>query len=436
MENSDRSDSAKCLTRWVREARARTLDLVADLDDDQIIGPKIPTSNPLLWEIGHVAWFQEHWVLRHIGGHKPILANGDDLYDSITISHDVRWDLPLLSRDRTLTYISQVRDNVLELLDHERLTERAVYFAKLSVFHEDMHTESFTYARQTLAYPAPTFVTSSSPLRCQRCDASSVVTDRAVGDVEISGGTFHLGAIKEASFVFDNEKWIHPVTIEPFAIARTAVTQSQFAEFVDDDGYQRRQLWSDDGWQWREETGATHPLHWKSDGNGKWRRRHFDQWQPVEPDFPVIHVNWYEADAYCRWAGRRLPSEAEWERAAAGSHKRHYPWGDSAPSPERANLDWQAMGPVDVAAHEAGESTGGCRQMLGNLWEWTATTCRPYPGFVADPYQAYTQTSFGKCKILRGGCWATRSRLLRNTWRNFYQPDRRDVFAGFRTCAP
>jgi iron(II)-dependent oxidoreductase len=159
----------------------------------------------------------------------------------------------------------------------------------------------------------------------------------------------------------------------------------------------------------------------------------------------MIHVNWYEANAYCAWAGRRLPTEAEWELAASGEptpdgrgfteRKRRYPWGDEAPTPERANLDSQAMGCVEVGAHPAGDSAFGCRQMIGNVWEWTADTFEAYPGFELDPYAEYSAPSFGQQKVLRGGCWATRSRLIRNTFRNFYTPDRNNIFAGFRTCA-
>ena len=217
------------------------------------------------------------------------------------------------------------------------------------------------------------------------------------------------------------------------------MTQAEFAAFVEDGGYRRRELWAAEGWTWRERAAAGCPVYWQREAPG-WLRRDFDRWVPLEPHRPAIHVNWYEADAYCRWAGRRLPTEAEWESAAsghgAGAKKRPFPWGDDAPTPERANLDGRAAGCVGVADQAAGDSPCGCRQMIGNVWEWTADAFTPYPGFTPDPYKEYSAPWFGDHKVLRGGCWATRGRLLRNTWRNFYRPDRRDVFAGFRTCAP
>ena len=429
MENSDRTTSADVLSTWVLDARARSLQLVADLDDEQLMGPRLPIVNPLRWEIAHAAWFQERWVLQHAARQKPIHADGAQLFDSIAIDHSLRWDLPLPSRDDTVKYLEEVRDAVLELLGQGPLTDELTYFVKLAVFHEDMHTEAFTYTRQTLSFPAPRF--DAGPGH----PTAETDGDRLSRDVDLEGGESQLGASRDAAFVFDNEKWAHPVCVEPFSIASTTVTQAQFAAFIDDDGYLRPELWSEQGWQWRTQASACHPVYWKRDGDG-WLRRHFAQWRPLEPRLPVIHVNWFEADAYCRWAGRRLPTEAEWELAASGNKvKRHYPWGETPPAPEHANLDWRAMGPVDATAHAAGDSPGGCRQMLGNVWEWTETTFQPFVGFVADPYKEYSQPCFGECKVLRGGCWATRSRLIRNTWRNFYRPDRRDVLAGFRTCA-
>jgi iron(II)-dependent oxidoreductase len=424
------------LIAWVSEARQRTLQLVADLDDDQLVGPRLEIVNPLLWEIGHVAWFQEKWVLRR-GGEPSSRADADDLYDSAAVAHDRRWDLPLPDRDNTLRYMAEVLERVAERCCEQDPEDE--YFVLLALFHEDMHDEAFTYTRQTLGYPPPRLevATNYTP-------PSNESQGGLLGDVSIPGGTFALGALQSEPFVFDNEKWSHPVTIRPFDIARTAVTQEQFAAFVDDDGYRRQEFWDAEGWRWREANDARQPVYWRRASGGGWERRDFDRWVPMESHRPVLHVCWYEADAYCRWAGRRLPSEAEWEAAATTQpassgqglswDKTRFPWGDDPPTPACANLDSLILGCRDVGALPAGDNAFGCRQMIGNVWEWTQSDFLPYPGFVSDPYKEYSAPWFGTHKVLRGGCWATRSRLIRATWRNFYRPDRRDVLAGFRTC--
>jgi iron(II)-dependent oxidoreductase len=431
--------SAATLAAWVEDARRRTLELIADLSDEQLLGPQLAIINPLLWEIGHVAWFQEKWVLRHADKQQPLRPDADALYDSAAVPHDTRWDLLLPSREATLRYMQQVQQGVLDRLARRQVEPELAYFVLLSVFHEDMHTEAFTYTRQTLGYPRPR-LSGAEPLpptplpETERGPGGGVLP----GDVEIPGDTFLLGATPEEPFVFDNEKWAHAVKLRPFAIARAPVTQAEFAAFAEEDGYKRGEFWSEDGWRWRESAGAEQPVYWQRRQGGGWWRRDFDRWLPLEPHRPVLHVNWYEAEAYCRWAGRRLPTEAEWEEAAAdpaSGHKRRFPWGDTPPTPERANLDSVRLGCLDVAALAAGDSPGGCRQLIGNVWEWTASDFLPYPGFTPDPYKEYSAPWFGTHKVLRGGCWATRGRLLRNTWRNFYQPHRRDVWAGFRTCA-
>lgn len=430
-------DLLKQLSAWVQDARRRTLDLVADLDDGQLMGPRLSIVNPLLWEIGHVAWFQEKWVLRHDRGEPPIRPDGDSLWDSSAISHDTRWDLPLPSREETLHYMQEVHDRVLDLLDAGETNEEFLYFVQYTIFHEDMHDEAFTYTRQTLGYPRPRL---SSGGREGLEEASSGTSVR--GDVLVPGGTFLLGATPEEGFVFDNEKWAHSTDIASFLMARAPVTQAEYACFVEEGGYRREDLWTAEGCQWRAATRAECPVYWRR-VNGGWERRDFDRWAPLEPDRPVIHVNWYEAQAFCRWTGRRLPTEAEWEAAAALEsrnqgglfpRKRRLPWGSEPPTPARANLDGWALGCIDVDELPAGESAFGFRQMIGNVWEWTSTTFHPYPGFVPDAYRDYSQPWFGTHKILRGGCWVTRGRLLRNTLRNYYTPDRRDAWAGFRTC--
>jgi iron(II)-dependent oxidoreductase len=440
------SISRTTLGEAVIDARQRSLDLLRDLDDDQLFGPHLPIVNPLLWEMGHLAWFGEKWVLRRAGKRPPLRSDADALYDSAAVAHDTRWDLPLLTRAATLEYMNQVHERILDVVQRGPTAEEA-YFILLSVFHEDMHGEAFLYTRQTLGYSRPRLNGMKHEGRGMKGEnraleslSTLVEAGPLTGDVQIPGGTLQLGAETDEPFVFDNEKWAHPVSLRPFAMARAPVTQAEFAAFVADDGYRRADLWSATGWRWRQAGDVLHPMHWRCEGNG-WLRRDFDYWLPLEPYRPVIHVNWYEAEAYCRWASRRLPTEAEWEAAAAASGndlsagKRRFPWGDEPPNEQRAQLDGCSLGCCDVADHPAGASFFGCRQMIGNVWEWTASDFLPYLGFVADPYHEYSQPWFGTHKVLRGGAWMTRSRLLRNTWRNFYPPDRRDVWAGFRTCA-
>ncbi len=427
-----RQPDASVLREMLLAARARNLQLAADLGGERLLGPRLAIVNPPLWEIGHVGWFQEHWCLRYTPNSEngpSRLAGADALYDSAIVPHDARWDLPLPSFDDTLAYLAQTLERVLERLEREGATRHLAYFIQLAAFHEEMHCEAFTYTRQTLAYPAPRTDTVA------RGDGEGPCG----GDVGVPGGDFWLGAAADDGFVFDNEKWAHRVRVAPFCMARAPVTNGEFAAFVDDGGYRRRELWSPSGWAWREGARAEAPCYWKQERGG-WLARAYDEWLPLALHAPVIHVSWYEADAYCRWAGRRLPTEAEWEFAAAAagdtpSGKRRYPWGNSDADSTRANLFGVAAGCVDVSAFAAGDSAFGCRQMFGNVWEWTAEWFRPYPGFVRDPYQEYSEPWFHGHKVLRGGCHATRAGLLRNTWRNFYSPDRRDVFAGFRTCA-
>ena len=348
------------LERDLLDARARALRVTGDLRGDQLLGPKLAIVNPPLWEIGHLSWFQERWCLRLRADGTladSILPGADALYDSSAVAHETRWTLPLPDLEATRVYGEQVLELVRGRLAREPESETLRYFVRLVTFHEDMHAEAFGYSRQTLGYrnllPGGFFPVSTGK------------------DLEIKGGPFILGAAPSDGFVFDNEKWAHEVRIEPFRIAGSPVSNAQFLAFV--------------------ETGGTAPRYWKKQ-DGIWLERRFDRWQPLAPDEPVRHVSWNEAQAWCAWAKRRLPTEAEWECASP-------------------------------------------RLEHGQVWEWTESSFAPYPGFVADPYKEYSEPWFGTHKVLRGGSFATPARLMRPTFRNFYTPDRADIFAGFRSCA-
>jgi len=357
------------LRALVADSRARTFDLVRDLSDEQFHVPLLRTINPFLWEIGHVAYFQEYWVLRHAAGHVPLREDGDRLYDSAKIERDIRWHLPLPSRSETVRYMEEVRDRVIDRISSSSFdSDRDPYFVLLSTFHEDMHDEAFLITRQTLAYPLP------SSLQVKDVP---VVEAAYTSDVSIPAGEYTVGSTADEGFIFDNEKWAHTVNVPGFRIARSPVTQQEFVKFL-------------------EKTGARPPVYWKRDERGNWLRRHFDQWVQLESDRPVSNISYFQAEAYCRWSGRRLPTEFEWEIAA-----RH----------------------------------GGCEQMFGSVWQWTSSDFLPYAGFSEDPYKEYSTPWFRTHKTLRGGAWSTRSRMMRPGYRNFYTPDRTDIWSGIRTCA-
>ncbi len=426
------SRSAHDLAAEALDSVETVLALTADLDPRQQIGPMIPIVNPALWEVGHVGWFFEKWTLRNLYEAQSMVPGSDTLYDSAAIAHDTRWRLSFPSWAETRAFARQVAREAAARLGPDEPDALEQYFIQLATLHTDMHAEAFAYTRQTLGFSEPTVPSAAAPPSAQ--------LDFEPHDIAIAGGAFTLGAVEgELPFVFDNEKWAHRVHVEPFAIAATAVSNGEFVRFVESGGYRERSFWTDEGWWWKQAVGAEQPVYWSRESGGRWLLRRYDAWVPVDPHAAIIHVNWHEANAYCAWAGRRLPTEAEWELAAGGGEdgapKRRYPWGDEPPTRDRANLDFRGRGTVDVRAFSAGDTPLGCRQMLGNVWEWTSTEFGPYPGFVADPYKEYSDPWFSGHKVLRGGAWSTRTRLIRNTWRNFYTPDRRDVMCGFRTCA-
>jgi iron(II)-dependent oxidoreductase len=259
--------------------------------------------------------------------------------------------------------------------------------------------------------------------------------------IVVPAGAFVMGARDDVAFAYDNERPAHEVFVGEFKIDRLPVTNAEFAEFVDAGGYARREWWDAEGWEWRGREGWAHPLYWSREGaSAPWRVRTMFGESEIAPDHPVTGVSWYEAEAFARFRGKRLPTEAEWEKAAgwdAPARRRNvYAWGDDEPTDERCNFDLRRWGTTPVDSFPAGASASGCLDMTGNVWEWTSSKFAGYPGFRAHPYPEYSEVWFDDDhRVLRGGSWATHATLLRTSFRNFFRRQFRIAFAGLRLAA-
>lgn len=363
------------------QTRGRLRALIDRLPPGGWLGPRAGHLNPPLWEYGHIVWFQERWCLRERpdGPCGPSLLRGADaLYDSSSVPHDTRWDLALLQPAAVDDYAEQVASAVAVRL-RSAFDNAIAYFAELCLYHELMHIEAWWMAFQNLGYAPPFWPELAASLPAQR--------------LAVAAGEAELGSGPDAGFIFDNEKWRHTVPVAAFDIDAGLVSETAFAEFVDADGYLREALWSAAGWAWRVASDARHPLYWRPEQGG-WQARRFDRWLPLRADIPVLHVNRYEAEACAAWQGRRLPTAAQWLRATA-----------------RPEFQW------------------------GGAWEWLRDPFEPYPGFEPDPYREYSQPWFHTHGELRGGGPVTDGSLKYPGFRNFYLPERRDPFAGFRTAS-
>lgn len=419
-------NTRKELLRAFDETDRRARELVTGLDRSLLEVPYDPGINPPVWELGHTAFFTEFFLLRAVADPAPRMPGHDEVWDSFEIPHDYRWRpgvVPDLAT--TLDYDRRIRDEARARIESGPLDPGEHYLARYAVCHRNMHVESMIWCRQTLGYPPPASA---------RYTPAGTAPEAEPGDVLVPGGRYRIGLSADAPFGFDNERPGHEAVLAPFAVSRTPVTNGEFLDFVESGGYADPAAWSLPGRCWLERTGAAHPRYWRRDGDGAWRVRRFDAWHDLDPAAPVLHVSWWEADAFCRFAGRRLPTEAEWEAAARGPDGRRFPWGDEM-EPARVDTDAVAFATAPAASRPEGASPAGCLQMLGTAWEWTADPFLPYPGFAPDMYRFMSTLQFGDHRTARGGSCATSSCLLRATYRQPYHPDRRDVFTGFRTCA-
>ena len=402
------------LAAALKRAREMTLRLVEPVADEQLVAQVSPIMSPLVWDLAHIGWFEELWLIRRLANSEPPLERFDDLYDAFRHSRGQRSRLPILTPPEARAYLENVRRHALKVLEGVQLEEsdpllHGAYVYGLVLQHELQHQETMLQTLQLsgVAYATPRHDKLQAPPRPE--------------DVLVPAGPFTLGT-NEQPWAYDNEQPAHIVELPAFVIERHPVTNERFAEFVEDGGYRKRRYWGDDGWEWLRGERVEAPFSWQR-ARGGWERRRFGWWEPVPPAEPVQHISFYEAEAVAAWAGKRLPTEAEWEKAAQG-----------ADSDGDANLGRESLGPLAVARRAA--SRVGCDCILGDVWEWTSSAFTGYPGFTAFPYAEYSKAFFGdEHRVLRGGSWATDPLVARVTFRNWDYPQRRQLFSGVRLAA-
>ena len=431
-------EARRGLERQLSACRARLARLVAPLDEEAMHRQHDPIMSPLVWDLGHVANFEELWLLREVGGQAAHDPDLDRLYNPFDNPRWTRGGLPLLPQPEAETYLAEVRGEALALLRRlppgaEQPLLAGGYAFRMVLQHEAQHQETMLQALDLRAAGDPGSGPYPPAARPRRPAA------RPVDDTErvlVPGGPFLMGT-DDRTAAYDNERPRHEVHVPAFAIDRFPVTARRYAAFVAAGGYRRPELWTEAGWSWVEATGHQAPQGWVPDGAGGWLVRRFGYLLPLDPREPVQHVCAHEAEAFARWAGGRLPTEAEWEKAAAwdplARRSRTYPWGEAPPSPRRANLDQAGWGPAPVGGYPAGASAYGVEQLLGDVYEWTSSAFTPYPGYESFPYPEYSEVFFGGgYRVLRGASWATSRWVARATFRNWDYPERRQIFAGLR----
>lgn len=425
------------LRRRLVATRRRTLGLVRDLAARDVHDQFVAFMSPLVWDLGHVGNFEELWLLRELAGRAPHDPGLDRLYNPFENPRWVRRDLPLPTRGEILPYLAEVRAEALaelerlDLVDPERPLVADGYVHRMLAQHESQHQETMLQAmdlRGDVAVPA------LPPSRRPR--PARAVDDQA--RVGVPAGPVVVGTDRRAG-TYDNERPAHRRTLDGFAIDRFPVTARRYARFVGDGGYRCPGLWSERGWASVREQGLAAPRGWEPDGDGGWRVRRLGRLVPLDPREPVQHVGFFEAEAFARWAGGRLPTEFEWEKAAgwdpSAGARRRYPWGRAPATRERANVGLRRGGPAPVGSYPGGASAYGVEQLAGDVYEWTSSSFEPYPGFDAFPYEEYSQVFFdGDWRVLRGSSWAADPVMARVTYRNWDHPYRRQLFAGLRVA--
>ncbi|MFN8110733.1 MAG: ergothioneine biosynthesis protein EgtB [Thermoleophilia bacterium] len=373
----------------LRHAREATVGLLGDLPEEQMTRQVSPLLSPLVWDLAHIGHFEDLWLVRRVGGLPPVLRDMSDIYDAFANPRSARGALAVLPPADAWAYVARVRQVAEAVVtdlpaDGDDPLVRDGFVVQMVARHELQHRETMVQALQLGAIASPP--EGGAPPVC-----------RAGGRVHVPAGTVRLGAADEA-WAYDNERPAHEQFLNEFVIDCAPVTNGAYMEFMRDGGYTTPGCWTAAGWEWRCQEGAEAPLYWRSDAAGGWTRSAFGTEVPVHPDEPVVHVCAHEADAYARWAGARLPTEAEWERAA--------------------------------------RTPGVLEHAQGAVWQWTSSSFTAYPGFRAFPYREYSEVFFDDgYRVLRGGAWVTDPLVAQPTFRNWDHPHRRQIFAGFRCAA-
>jgi iron(II)-dependent oxidoreductase len=425
------SSDAQHAVEGLQEARRRTLELVAPFSDAQLERVHSTLMSPLVWDLGHIAAFEDLWLAHRYGGLPLLREELADVYDAFETPRAGRGDLPFLRPDEARGYLRDVRERVLEVIAVQGVGDGVI--AELILRHEHQHNETMLQTIQLAQL-------ESLMLDGGRNGSAGVPGNGAHASftglemVEIPGGECTIGA-PPAGFAYDNERPRHRTDVRGYLIGRTPITNATYLTFVEGGGYERREWWSDEGWSWKEDYDITRPQSWTADLRFEWRPSGLE---PLHPDRPVVHISWFEADAFARAHAGRLPTEIEWEKAATWDQEQQtalaQPWGDEPLVPGvHANVDQRAGGPVSAGSLPAGASPYGVLGMIGDVWEWTASNFTGYPGFSPFPYREYSEVFFGdQYKVLRGGAWATRAHVITPTFRNWDFPQRRQIFSGLR----
>lgn len=422
------------IARRLEEARERTRLLLSPLSDEDLAAQHAEFMSPLIWDYGHIGNYEELWLLNEAFGKALSDRKLFDIYDASVHPREERPSLDMLGREDAGKYLDAVRDSVLAELENadldngDRLLKDGFVY-KMILQHEAQHNETMLQTFELM---------SGDGYKPE----SKVETPEGSAPEEsmtfIPGGTFVMGTDDEA-WALDNERGAREVDVPDFRIDTVPVTNRAYIEFVEDGGYEKKKLWKPEGWDWKVENKVDSPSHWYHKESHDWWTKLFGFDEPLDLDAPAMHVSHHEAEAFARWAGKRLPTEAEWEKAASWDPdtetKRLFPWGDEDPANEHANLDHLAFRPAKVGAYPKGASAYGVLGMIGDVWEWTSSEFHAYPNFESFPYKEYSEVFFGDgYMVLRGGSFATKPNAIRNTFRNWDFPIRRQLFVGFR-CA-